>query len=74
MVVRKVTDPSLSSTLLPRLSLPPPQLMIHNGFLCFNEPDALIGSFLPVHIEVCTQVLSVKQTQHISVYFYILQL
>lgn len=65
---RSLTPPSAQHS-SPRLSLPPPQLMIHNGFLCFNEPDALIGSFLPVHIEVCTQVLSVKQTQHISVYF-----
>lgn len=41
--------------------------MIHNGFLCFNGPDAHTGSFLPVHIEVCTQVLSAKQAQYIAV-------
>lgn len=45
------------------LSLPPPQLMIHNSFLCFNGPDAHTGSVLAVHIEGCTQVLSVKSAQ-----------
>lgn len=45
------------------LSLPPPQLMIHNSFLCFNGPDAHTGSVLAVHTEGCTQVLSVKSAQ-----------
>lgn len=37
--------------------------MIHNSFLCFNGPDAHTGSVLAVHIEGCTQVLSVKSAQ-----------
>lgn len=54
------------------LSLPPPQLMIHNGFLCFNGTDAHTGSFLPVHIAVGTQVLSVNQARYIALFFFFL--
>lgn len=35
------------------LSIPPPHLMMHNGFLSFNEPDGHTGSILTVSKKKC---------------------
>lgn len=65
---RSLTPPSAphATPLSPHSSS---QQMMHNGFLCSNGPDSHTGSFLPVHIAACTQVLSVKKAQRIAVNF-----
>lgn len=62
---------------LPQLCMPPlcpflspPKLMIHNGFLWFNGPDAHTGSFLSFHTSAFCQISQVQSAIH----FYTLHL